>query len=115
MMRNPKRLIPFLGGLALMLGIFLLPDLPNTFDPEGNPVVLTHEGKAALGLFLLAGIWWVFEVIPVGATAITIAVVSNSVVKTGIAIYAGGWKFGRLVGICLGVATGAGLVVAFFV
>jgi len=51
----------------------------------------------------------------IGALAITIAVVSNSVVKTGIAIYAGGWKFGRLVGICLGVATGAGLVVAFFV
>ncbi len=51
----------------------------------------------------------------IGALAITIAVVSNSVVKTGIAIYAGGWKFGRLVGLCLGLATGAGLAVAFFV
>ena len=51
----------------------------------------------------------------IGALAITIAVVSNSVVKTGIAIYAGGWKFGRLVGLCLGLATGAGLVVAFLV
>ncbi len=49
----------------------------------------------------------------VGAVAITIAVVSNSVVKTGIAIYSGGWKFGRLVGLCLGLATGAGLAVAF--
>jgi uncharacterized membrane protein (DUF4010 family) len=51
----------------------------------------------------------------IGALAITIAVVSNSVVKTGIAIYVGGWKFGRLVGLCLGLATGAGLAVAFFV
>ena len=51
----------------------------------------------------------------IGALAITIAVVSNSVVKTGIAIYAGGWKFGRLVGLCLGLATGAGLLVAFLV
>ncbi len=51
----------------------------------------------------------------IGALAITIAVVSNSVVKTGIAMYVGGWKFGRLVGLCLGLATGAGLAVAFFV
>ncbi len=49
----------------------------------------------------------------VGAIGITIAVVSNSVVKTGIAIYSGGWKFGRLVGMCLGLATVVGLVVVF--
>jgi uncharacterized membrane protein (DUF4010 family) len=49
----------------------------------------------------------------VGAVGITIAVVSNSVVKTGIAIYSGGWRFGRLVGLCLALATGAGLVVVF--
>lgn len=48
----------------------------------------------------------------VGALAITIAVVSNSVVKTGIAIYSGGWAFGRLVGLCLGAATAVGLIVA---
>ncbi len=48
----------------------------------------------------------------VGALAITIAVVSNSVVKTGIAIYSGGWAFGRLVGLSLGAATVVGLVVA---
>ena len=45
--------------------------------------------------------------------AITIAVVSNSVVKSGIAIYSGGWKFGRLVGLILMVATGTGLAVLF--
>jgi uncharacterized membrane protein (DUF4010 family) len=48
----------------------------------------------------------------VGAIAITIAVVSNGFVKIGIALYSGGWKFGRLVGICLGAATLIGLAVA---
>ena len=38
-------------------------------------MTLSHEGKAALGLFLLAGIWWVFEVLPAGVTGLTIAVV----------------------------------------
>ena len=51
----------------------------------------------------------------VGAIAITIAVVSNSVVKSGIAIYVGGWKFGRLVALCLGLATAVGLITAFVV
>jgi len=51
----------------------------------------------------------------VGAVGITIAVVSNSVVKTGIAIYSGGWKFGRLIALCLGLATAAGLAVVFLV
>ncbi len=37
----------------------------------------------------------------VGAIAITIAVVSNSITKTGIAISSGGWKFGKLVALSL--------------
>jgi sodium-dependent dicarboxylate transporter 2/3/5 len=37
--------------------------------------VLTREGKAALGLFLLAATWWVFEVIPIGITSIGIGVI----------------------------------------
>lgn len=51
----------------------------------------------------------------VGAIAIVIAVVSNSIVKTGIAIYSGGWKFGWLVGLILFAATGAGLAVLVIV
>ncbi len=47
----------------------------------------------------------------VAAMAITIAVISNSVVKSGIAVYSGGWKFGRLVGAILLAATGTGLAV----
>ena len=46
-----------------------------------------------------------------GAAAVTIAVVANSVVKTGIAIYSGGWRFGRLVAAGLGAATAVGLVI----
>ncbi len=51
----------------------------------------------------------------VGALAITIAVVSNSVTKTGIAISTGGWQFGRLVAASLGAATVAGLILAVVV
>jgi uncharacterized membrane protein (DUF4010 family) len=47
----------------------------------------------------------------VGAIGITIAVVANSIVKSGIAVYSGGWKFGARVGIILLGATGAGLAV----
>jgi uncharacterized membrane protein (DUF4010 family) len=51
----------------------------------------------------------------VGGLAITIAVVANSVAKAGIAIYVGGWKFGRLVALALGVATAVGLGIATIV
>jgi uncharacterized membrane protein (DUF4010 family) len=51
----------------------------------------------------------------VGATAITIAVVANSIVKSGIAVYSGGWRFGSLVGMILLGATGAGLAVLLII
>jgi sodium-dependent dicarboxylate transporter 2/3/5 len=38
----------------------------------GKHFPLPKEGKAAIALFLMAGTWWVFEVIPIGATAISI-------------------------------------------
>jgi len=44
-----------------------------------------------------------------GAIGITIAVVANSVVKSGIAFYSGGRKFGRLISIILLGSTLAGL------
>ena len=43
--------------------------------PAGKHFVLTDQGKAALAVFLLAGTWWVFEVVPIGVTGITIGVV----------------------------------------
>ncbi|BHH83579.1 MgtC/SapB family protein [Desulforhopalus sp. 52FAK] len=47
----------------------------------------------------------------VGAMGVTIAVVSNSVVKSCIAVYSGGWRFGAIVGSILLGATGLGLCV----
>jgi len=50
----------------------------------------------------------------IGAIGITIAVVSNAVVKSIMAVSAGGWKFGPIVGAGLGLAivVGLGLAVA---
>jgi sodium-dependent dicarboxylate transporter 2/3/5 len=76
-MRNPRRLVPFILGLLIFIGFTLAPSLPDTLDPTGRVIPLTHEGKAALGLFLLAGIWWVFEVFPVGVTAIAIGIIQS--------------------------------------
>jgi len=76
-MRNPRRLIPFLLGLAAFLALTMAPDLPATVDQAGHSVHLSHEGKAALGLFFLAAIWWVFEVLPVGVTGIAIGVIQS--------------------------------------
>ena len=62
-------------GIALFCIVYFAPPFPDAVDPEGKPFHLTPEGKAALGLFLLAATWWVFEVVPIGVTGITIGVV----------------------------------------
>jgi len=64
----------FLGG-GLFCLVYFCPSLPDAVDPSGKSFVLTHEGKAALALFFLAATWWVFEVIPIGVTGITIGVI----------------------------------------
>jgi len=50
------------------------PPWPDVFDPLGKKFVLSHEGKGAIAVFLLAGTWWVFEVLPIGVTSIAIGV-----------------------------------------
>lgn len=70
-----KRLFFIFLGIGLFLIVYLLPDWPSAFSPDGKEFVLTHEGKAALGLFLLAATWWVFEVVPIGVTSIVIGIV----------------------------------------
>jgi sodium-dependent dicarboxylate transporter 2/3/5 len=67
-----KRIFFILLGLALFFGIYLSPPWPDAVDPLGKHFTLPKEGKAAIALFLMAGTWWVFEVIPIGATAIAI-------------------------------------------
>jgi uncharacterized membrane protein (DUF4010 family) len=51
--------------------------------------------------------------IPVGVLAITIAVVANAIVKSGIAMLSGSKEFGRLVSFSLGTAVIAGLLLAW--
>src|SRR4030042_2048771 len=67
-----KRIFFILLGLALFFGIYYSPPWPDAVDPLGKHFPLPKEGKAAIALFLMAGTWWVFEVIPIGATAISI-------------------------------------------
>lgn len=69
-----KRVFFILLGFALLLIFYAMPELKPAVDPMGKEFPLTQAGKAAIGLFLLAGIWWVFEVIPIGVTSIAIGV-----------------------------------------
>ena len=62
-----------LGVLAFLV-VYYSPPWPDAIDPMGKSFVLSPQGKAALGLFLMAGTWWVFEVVPIGVTGITIGV-----------------------------------------
>jgi len=89
----------FLGdqGLTLAAAVSGLADV--------DAITLTIAEQTAAGTLLRE----------VGAIGITIAVVSNSFVKSGIAWYSGGWGFGKLVGACLLAATGAGLAVVVLV
>jgi solute carrier family 13 (sodium-dependent dicarboxylate transporter), member 2/3/5 len=61
-------------GLVLFAIVYYAPPWPDAVDPAGKHFVLSKEGKAALALFLLAGTWWVFEVLPIGVTGIAIGV-----------------------------------------
>ena len=69
-----KRIFFILFGLGLFLWFFFMAPLPDAVDPLGKHFPLPQAGKAAIGLFLMAGIWWVFEVIPIGVTSIAIGV-----------------------------------------
>ncbi|WP_080799853.1 SLC13 family permease [Desulfamplus magnetovallimortis] len=69
-----KRLIFLTLGLALFCIINFSPAWPDAVDPTGKQFVLTPEAKGALAVFMLAGIWWVFEVVPIGVTSLTIGV-----------------------------------------
>ncbi len=69
-----KRVFFILLGLGLFLLIYYMPPWKDAVDPTGKAFQLTREGKASIALFLLAGVWWIFEVVPIGATSIAIGV-----------------------------------------
>lgn len=70
-----KRAAFILLGVTLFAVVYASPSPAPALDPQGEAFALTREGKAALGLFLLAATWWVTEVVPIGVTSITIGVV----------------------------------------
>lgn len=74
MSQNAKRVFFILLGLAAFFAFYLAPQFGPAVDPSGKVFELSQEGKAAIGLFLFAGIWWVFEVTPIGVTGIAIGV-----------------------------------------
>jgi solute carrier family 13 (sodium-dependent dicarboxylate transporter), member 2/3/5 len=71
---NWKRVLFILIGLGLFFWIFFMSPWPDAVDPGGKHFPLSPQGKGAIALFLLAGVWWVFEVVPIGVTSIAIGV-----------------------------------------
>ncbi|MGB7630624.1 MAG: SLC13 family permease [Candidatus Deferrimicrobium sp.] len=69
-----KRIFFILLGLGIFFFIYFSPPWKDAVDPLGKTFSLSKEGKASIALFMLAGIWWVFEVIPIGLTSIAIGV-----------------------------------------
>lgn len=67
-----KRLTFMLLGMGLFVFVYYCPPLPDAIDPMGEHFVLSQQAKGALAVFLLAATWWVFEVVPIGVTSLTI-------------------------------------------
>lgn len=63
--------------MGLFLLVFFSPPWPDAIDPAGKHFPLSQEGKGALAVFLLAGTWWVFEVLPIGITGLAIGVLQT--------------------------------------
>ncbi len=75
MSTNAKRVFFILLGVAIFFIFFYAPQFSPAVDPSGKAFELSQQGKAAIGLFFLASIWWVFEVTPIGVTSLMIGVV----------------------------------------
>jgi len=73
-----NRVLAILAGVGLFALVYLSPPWPDAVDPSGEHFPLSREGKAALAVFLLAGVWWVFEVVPIGVTSLAIGVLQAS-------------------------------------
>jgi sodium-dependent dicarboxylate transporter 2/3/5 len=69
-----KRYLLLLIGIALFVVTFYSSPWPDAVDPMGEHFPLSKEAKGAIAVFLLAGTWWVFEVVPIGVTSLAIGV-----------------------------------------
>jgi len=67
-----KRTFFILLGVTLFAVVYFMPAWPDAVDPAGKHFSLSREGKGAIAVFLLAGTWWVFEVVPIGVTSLAI-------------------------------------------
>jgi solute carrier family 13 (sodium-dependent dicarboxylate transporter), member 2/3/5 len=67
-----KRPLALCLGLAGFLLVYYGPAWPAVQDPMAGDVLLSSAGRGALGIFFLAVIWWLFEVLPVGVTSLAI-------------------------------------------
>jgi len=74
---NWKRWLYMGIGILLFVVVYVAPPWPDAVDPGGKHFLLSREGKGALAIFLLAGTWWVFEVLPIGITSIAIGVLQT--------------------------------------
>ena len=61
-------------GIFLFIVVYTSSSWPDAIDPMGKHFALSKEAKGALAVFLLAGTWWVFEVVPIGVTSLAIGV-----------------------------------------
>ncbi|MCK5508146.1 MAG: anion permease, partial [Desulfobacterales bacterium] len=69
-----KRLLFMSIGITLFLLVYYSSQWPDAIDPAGTHFPLSQAAKGALAVFLLASTWWIFEVVPIGVTSITIGV-----------------------------------------
>ena len=69
-----KRILFLLTGVILFAIVNFSPAWPDAIDPTGKHFILSQQAKGALAVFLLAGTWWIFEVVPIGVTSLTIGV-----------------------------------------
>ncbi len=116
-LKNPFSVGPALKFAAFFVGILVVARLAKEhLGDSGLYLAAAASGLADVDAITLSVTEQVSNqslALGVGAIGITIAVVSNSLVKTGIALYSGGLRFGRTIGLCLGLATGVGLALAF--
>jgi len=72
-----KRYLLLSIGIALFAVTFYSSPWSDAVDPMGEHFPLSKEGKGAIAVFLLAGTWWVFEVVPIGVTSLAIGVLQS--------------------------------------
>lgn len=74
---NWSRIVLVFTGIILFTMVYYSPSWPDAVDPMGKHFSLSKAGKGALAVFLLAGTWWVFEVVPIGVTSLAIGALQS--------------------------------------